>query len=134
MTSSVQDRWHARLYFLRPLLRLSIAFIWIFTGIVSLVTAQSHGFDLLTQAGISKSLQPSLLYGASAIDLLLGFFTLINYRIQLVGGLQCFFIVAFTLTISCGLPSYWLHPFAPVAKNIPLLVATLAMMALDKQR
>ena len=29
------ERWHARLYFLRPLLRLTIAFLWIWSGIVS---------------------------------------------------------------------------------------------------
>jgi nucleoside-diphosphate-sugar epimerase len=34
MVSSVQDRWHARLYFLRPLLRISVAFIWIFSGVM----------------------------------------------------------------------------------------------------
>ena len=28
----VQDRWHARLYFLRPLLRLTLGLFWLCTG------------------------------------------------------------------------------------------------------
>ena len=29
------DRWHTHLYFAQPLLRFAIAFVWIFTGVVS---------------------------------------------------------------------------------------------------
>lgn len=135
MVSSVQDRWHARLYFLRPLLRISIAFIWIFSGIVSVLPASSSlSFDLLTQAKIPFSFQPFALYALSTIDILLGLATLFNYRLLFIGSLQCVFILFYTAIISFSLPIYWLHPFAPIAKNIPLLVAILIMMALESER
>lgn len=79
MVSSVQDRWHARLYFLRPMLRLSIAFIWLFSGVVSLLPLSSHfSFDLMTQAKIPAIFQSLVLYGFSIIDILLGMATLFN--------------------------------------------------------
>lgn len=135
MVSSVQDRWHARLYFLRPLLRMSIAFIWIFSGIVSLLPISSLlSFDLMTQAKIPLTLQPLVLYSFSTIDILLGVATLFNYRLLAVGFLQCFFILLYTAIISFSLPIYWLNPFAPIAKNIPLFVAILIMMALESER
>ena len=135
MVSAVQDRWHARLYFLRPLLRMSIAFIWIFSGIVSVLpTTSSLSFDLLTQAKIPLPLQPFALYTFSAIDFLLGIATLFNYRLLLTGFLQCVFILFYTMIISFVMPIYWLHPFLPVAKNIPLLVVILIMMALESER
>jgi nucleoside-diphosphate-sugar epimerase len=135
MVSSVQDRWHARLYFLRPLLRISIAFIWIFSGIVSVLpTSSPLVFDLLTQAKIPHSFQPFALYALSAIDFLLGLATLFNYRLLFIGFLQCVFILFYTTIISFSLPIYWLHPFAPIAKNIPLFVAILIMMALESER
>ncbi len=135
MVSSVQDRWHARLFFLRPLLRLCIAFLWLFSGICSLLPdVRPFSFDLMTQAKIPLTLQPLILYSASVIDILLGLATLCNYRLLAVGSLQCIFILFYTTIISFFLPSYWLHPFAPVAKNIPLLIATLIMMALESER
>ncbi|MDR3442232.1 MAG: SDR family oxidoreductase [Legionella sp.] len=135
MVSSVQDRWHARLYFLRPLLRISIAFIWIFSGIVSLLPISSPlSFDLMTQAKIPLTLQPFALYSLSMVDILLGITTLFNYRLLAVGFLQCLFILLYTVIISFAIPIYWLHPFAPIAKNIPLVIAILIMMALESER
>jgi nucleoside-diphosphate-sugar epimerase len=135
MVSSVQDRWHARLYFLRPLLRLSIAFIWIFSGILSLLPVSSAlSFDILTQAKIPTEFQPFSLYGLSVVDILLGLATLLNIRLRIMGSIQCVFILFYTLCISYLLPEYWLHPFAPIAKNIPILAAIFIMMALESER
>lgn len=135
MVSSVQDRWHARLYFLRPLLRLSIAFIWLFSGVISLIPETLPiSIDLMKQSHIPSSLQPWILYLSSGIDILLGLATLFNYRLLVIGSLQCFFIFVYTLFISFLLPEYWLHPFAPIAKNIPLLIGILVMMALESER
>jgi len=134
MTSAVQDRWHARLFFLRPILRISIALLWIFTGIISMVSANRFGYPLLTQAGIDLSLQPLLLYGASIVDLFLGILVLCHFRLKLVGSLQIILMLIFTVIVSFRLPQFWLHPFAPMAKNIPLIFATLVMMALESDR
>lgn len=133
MVSSVQDRWHARLYFLRPLLRLSIAFIWIGSGIFSLVSSASS-FDLMSQLKIPVSLQSMTLYSLCTLDILLGLATLFNYRLLLIGSLQCFFILLYTIILSFLVPMYWLQPLAPIAKNIPLLVSTFIMMALESER
>lgn len=135
MVSSVQDRWHARLFFLRPMLRMSIAFIWLFSGIVSLLPhSLPISYDLMMQAKIPLTFQPFVLYSLSAIDILLGIATFLNFRMLTVGFLQCVIILIYTLFISLFMPAYWLHPFVPIAKNIPLLIAILIMMALESER
>ncbi len=135
MVSSVQDRWHARLYFLRPILRLSIAFIWIFSGIISLLPETfAISSALMTQSRVPELFQPFILYVLSGIDILLGLATLLNFRLLFIGSLQCICIFAYTMFISFMLPEFWLHPFAPIAKNIPLFVAILIMMALESER
>ncbi len=135
MVSSVQDRWHARLYLLRPLLRMSIAFIWLFSGVISILPVSTPiSFELLSQANIPLSLQPFALYSLSILDIALGLATLFNYRIVFIGFLQCALILFYTVIISFLLPTYWLHPFTPIAKNIPLIVAILIMMALESER
>lgn len=127
------DRWHARLFFLRPLLRLTIGLLWLATGMLSLglyPAEQSH--ELLAQIGVTGLLAPVALYGAALLDLGLGFATLARYRIHHVGLMQIILMLGYTALISTGLQEYWLHPFGPVTKNIPLVIATLIMMALEK--
>ena len=79
-------------------------------------------------------LQPFVLYLSGGIDILLGIATLLNFRLLVTGSLQCFLIIIYTILVSFFLPEYWLHPFAPIAKNIPVLVGILIMMALESER
>lgn len=133
--SSVQDRWHARLFFLKPILQMSIAFIWIWSAFAS-VLPYSHAtaITLLAEMGIKNSLQHAVLYSASAIDLLLGIATMLGYQLKKVGILQIIIILIYSFIISWKLPYLWLVPFAPIAKNIPLIAATLILLALESDR
>lgn len=134
MVSAVQDRWHARLFFLRPLLRLSIAYLWIFTGIISLVAANLFSYPLLAQMNINPPLKIFLLFSACGLDILLGLAVLFNYRLKIIGSIQIALMIIFTMIVSFYIQIYWLFPFAPIAKNIPLIFATLVMMALESDR
>ncbi len=133
--STVQDHWHARLFFLKPALQFSIAFLWIFTAICSaFFYPKSNSYQLLQQVGISQHWQPLFLYGASLIDGLLGLSMLFWYQLKKVCILQISLITIYTLIISFALPQLWLEPFAPIAKNIPLIVATLVFLAMESDR
>lgn len=129
----IQDQWHARLYFLAPVLRVSLALLWIYTAIISIITAKKLGFPLLQQTGIPAALQGLLLYASSAINFLLGLALLIKFKVKLTALLQIILVVAYTIIISAFLPAFWLHPFAPIAKNIPIIVATLIVMLVEEQ-
>ncbi len=56
----------------------------------------------------------------------------INYRLRLVVSLQLLLIVSYTAIITWALPDLWFHPFGPVTKNLPLLVATLILLVLEE--
>jgi len=127
------DLWQARLYFLRPLLRLSIAFTWLSAGLVSAFlypTAQSYA--MLHTLGATDWIAPFLLYGAAGLDILLGLATLSARWVRLAGMMQIAVMLTYTAIITVFLPEYWLHPFGPVVKNLPLLAATLIMLAMEK--
>lgn len=133
--STVQDHWHARLFFLKPALQFSIAFVWLFTAVCSaFLYPKSASYDLLSQVGVSTQWQPLFLYGAAATDGLLGLAMLFWYQLKKVCLLQIGFITAYTVMITAKLPFLWLNPFAPIAKNIPLIVATLIFLALESDR
>ena len=41
-------------------------------------------------------------------------------------------MLGFTAILSVGIPELWLHPFGPLTKNVPLIAATLVMIALEE--
>ena len=133
--ATIADYWHARLFFLRPLLRLSIGFLWLFTGIVSaFIYPLEESYQLLAATGISGIWAPIMLYSASVLDGMLGIATLFNYKIRLVVALQLLLILSYMVIITIALPALWIHPFGPITKNLPLIVATLIMLVFeDKQ-
>jgi len=131
--AQVADLWQARLYFLRPLLCLTIAVTWLSAGLTSAFfypVAQSY--QLLASVGITGGFAPLFLYGAASLDVALGLGTL-STRWRRVASLgQLTVILAYTLIITLFLPEYWLHPFGPVVKNLPLLAATLVLLVLEE--
>jgi uncharacterized membrane protein YphA (DoxX/SURF4 family) len=128
---SQAERWHARLAFLRLPLRWSIAFIWLITGIVAVSVSSDQGFTLLEQVGIRGPAASVCLYGTAYFEIVLGLATAAGWRLRLLGTIQIVLMLGFTAILSWGIPGLWLHPFGPLTKNIPLLVATLVMMALE---
>ncbi len=128
------DRWHAGLLFLNPLLRYSIGLLWIYTAIVAtFLYPIEQSYVWLAAVGVTGIWAPTILYGAASVDLVLGVATLLAYRLPLVALIQIAIIVLYTLIITIALPEQWLHPFGPVSKNLPLIVATLIMVVLHRR-
>jgi len=76
----VQDRWHARLYFCLPLLRVSMALLWIGSGVVGWLASPA---DVVAAAPSSSPSVGSLLALArisASADLLLGALCLLRWR------------------------------------------------------
>jgi len=121
--ASVAERWHAQLYFLKPLLPLLIAFVWLWSGITSLFFyPHPASYELLAATGVTGFAAPFMLYGLALMDISLGLVTLARYRLQPLLHLQMAVVLFYTLVISVALPEFWLHPFGPILKNLPFLL------------
>ena len=122
MPATEQDRWHAKLFLIRPFLRLSLAFMWIMAALTSLYSRKT-GFAMLTAGGIPQSAQPLLFYAAVGLNALIALALVFNFKTKFFCVLQSLLIIFYTLFISFQLSEYWLHPYGPIVKNIPILVA-----------
>lgn len=123
----------ALLAWLLPLLRLSVATLWIVTAIVSLAVfpaAESHA--LLARAGVPRAWSPPALHAAALLDLAFGVGILVWRRRWLWWG-QILLILAYTAIISLRLPEFWLHPFGPILKNLPLLALLGLLLAFERR-
>jgi hypothetical protein len=102
--------------------RISLSFLWIFTGITSVFFAKDIGYEVLEQGGITGPLANFCILIGSSLDVLIGFWILLKWKMKFCYMLQLIVIVSYTLMLTTIEPSYWLHPFGPLTKNIPLLV------------
>ncbi|MGQ3055447.1 MAG: DoxX-like family protein, partial [Roseateles sp.] len=129
-------RTQAQLAWLLPLVRLSLATVWLATAAVSAglyPVELSH--QLLARAGVPTALQPAALWGAVALDLLLGLLTLWPMRSRRwLWPTQAGLILFYSLVISLSLPEFWLHPYGPMTKNLPMLALLLLLGQLEPRR
>lgn len=132
--SSEQDQWHAKLFFLPPVLRISLACLWLISALTSaFLYSTQASYQLLKTVGISNALQPLFLYGAAGINAILGVWLLTNYKIKLNCIVQFAFVFLYTLIITVKLPYLWLEPFGPVVKNIPILVNIFILYSMESK-
>lgn len=129
-----QVRLQARLHWLLPLLRWSIAAVWIVTGIVSLgLYPVADSYALLARVGISGWLAPVMLFGAAIMDLALGMAILLMKRRRWLWCAQLAIILFYTAIISWRLPEFWRHPYGPLLKNLPMLAAIWLLLELEER-
>jgi uncharacterized protein YbjT (DUF2867 family) len=127
-------RRDAQLRWALPLLRASVALVFIVTGLVSLgLYPVSDSRVLLAGAGLYGSAADAALFGGALLDLLLGFGMLVPRARRIAYAAAIVLLLAYTAIISALLAPLWLHPFGPVLKNLPILAALLLLRALDRE-
>ena len=130
-------RAQARMGWLLPLLRIALGLVWIVTGLLSLgIYPREASYELLGRAGIAPAFQPLMLNGAALLDLLLGVLTLwpplrARWRCGLWAA-QALLMGLYMAVIAVHLPEFWLHPFGPLLKNLPMLALLLVLYLHDR--
>ncbi|HEY0502251.1 MAG TPA: SDR family oxidoreductase [Lysobacter sp.] len=124
----------ARLRWLLPMLRLSIALVWLGSGLVSLgLFPVVDSLALLSRVGLEATMARGALYTAAGLDLLLGLSMLWPPPRWLL-KLQAAVIVGYTAILTVALPEFWLHPFAPLLKNLPILAGLWILHELQERK
>ncbi|MDD2686595.1 MAG: DoxX-like family protein [Gallionella sp.] len=104
------------------LVRYSLATVWLVTGVLSLgIFPQQESLALLGQVGLHENVALFALYGSAVLDIALGLMTL-ALSSRLLWLAQAILVLTYSAFITAGLPEYWLHPFGPVLKNLPILM------------
>jgi hypothetical protein len=67
------------------------------------------------------------------MDLAFGIATLLVSRRRYVWLAQIAVIALYTVIISVRLPEFWLHPFGPLLKNLPMVAAIVVLYHLERR-
>jgi uncharacterized protein YbjT (DUF2867 family) len=132
--AQTQDRWHARLYFVRPLLRWALAIMWLLSGLIGLLQPNSLTAPLLSALGFTNAGATAAMITTCLLDLAIGVAILTRWRPGILGAMQATTIVAYTICLSIAAPALWTDPFGPLLKNLPILVAVLVLAAIENDR
>lgn len=117
-----------------PLLRLALAMVWIAAAIVSLgLYPREQSLALLAPLGLTGIGAAVALYGASALDMLMGMLTLFKPS-RMLWLSQILLVALYSIAIAIALPEFWLHPFGPVVKNLPILAVLIVLFATEEPK
>lgn len=131
--ATVQDRWFAKLFFLKPVIFTILTAFWLATAIISLTIGYNIGVDLMLKAGTGFLAGPGVIAGAFA-DLVIGL--AIAWRATTRKGLygaillSGFYIIAGTIL----LPELWQEPLGPLLKIWPILGLHFVALAILEER
>jgi len=132
--SQAQDRWHARLYFLRPALRWSVALIWILSGIVGMIQPEPMTRPILATLGLSGAIATATIWASCLADVAIGAVLIFRRFPHTLAVIQFALVIGYSIILSYAAPSLWLDPFGPLLKNIPILVAIAILGAIESDR
>ncbi len=130
----VQDRWHARLFFVAPLLKIALILLWGASALLGLLFGAEQSEALVRALGLPVAWADPLRIGGSAIDIGIVALLVFDRRGRWSTFVQIAAVLGYTLVIGLALPQLWLDPLGPLLKNIPILAAILVHGAIAERR
>jgi hypothetical protein len=132
--ASVQERWFAKIYALKPLIFGVFGIFWIATGLISLGPGFEYGMALLREGGLPERFGTLTLVAGALADIVIG--CAILYRPLMRYGLWAALIISLTYAVigTVLVPRLWADPLGPMLKIWPVLVLNLVAMAIREDR
>lgn len=132
--ASVQERWFAQLYLLKPLAFGTFALFWIATGLMSLGPGFAIGQSLMNEGGVSPAVGNLAIIGGALSDILIGI--AIAMRRHAKAGLIAALAISIIYIVlgTYLVPRLWVDPLGPMMKIWPVLALNLILLAIVEER
>jgi uncharacterized protein YbjT (DUF2867 family) len=132
--ASVQERWFARMYLIKPLLFAVFGAFWIGTGLISLGPGWDHGMGLLAEGGLGETMSALAITAGALADIAIGIAIL--YRPTARYGLYAALAISITYAVvgSILVPRLWADPLGPMLKIWPIMVLNMVALAIREDR
>jgi uncharacterized protein YbjT (DUF2867 family) len=132
--ASLQDRWHARLYFFKPLAIATLAAFWILTGLIALGPGWEDSMRLLAPLGLSGSITAAVVVGGALLDMALGAALLVRSVARRALIAMLVVCLAYLMAGTAVDPGLWAHPLGPLTKIAVVMLATLFTLSMMDER
>jgi uncharacterized protein YbjT (DUF2867 family) len=133
--ATLQDRLHARSYFAIPFLQIALAAFWILTGVLTLMPESlASAVALVSGTWLTQAEARVLVVAASIADILAGLAFLVPRWVRAAGVAQLALSAFYLVGLSLVAPGLWTDHFGPLLKVVPMMAATLVVMAFQEKR
>lgn len=110
----------------------SISLIWIVSGLSSIINFEQSR-ELISLVGIVGNNGDAIIILAAIGDVLLGLLILFPKIRTLIVYTQLTLMIIYTLIITIAAPILLLHPFAPIIKNLAMLIMSLYIIVQERR-
>jgi len=131
--SGVQERWFARLYFIKPAAIATLAVYWAASGLISLTVGFTAAIQALSPR-LPHAVVAALVVGGSLIDLAIG--ACIAVRRTSMFGLRSGLLVSAAYLVAGTVlrSDLWSDPFGPLLKILPAALLAIVALAIMEDR
>ena len=115
------------------LLRASLVVVWLATAVVSVWELHGQSRELLAglptawAEGHAPWLPTAIILAGAAADAVLGLWLALRPGRKAYGA-ALLMMLAMTLLATAIQPAWWLHPFGPLTKNLPIAAILLVLL------
>ncbi|MCY1127039.1 SDR family oxidoreductase [Frigidibacter sp. RF13] len=130
--AGTQDLWQARLCLMKPLIRLTLALMWLVSGLLGLFLPVAA-----FPAAILNLPEPLILAAARAgglADLILAGLLIRDIAPRRTALAQLVMVLGYTVGLTLMAPALWIAPFGELLKNLPVMALILTHLALTEER
>lgn len=134
LPATVQDKWFARLYLLKPLILGVLIVFWAVSGLIPLTVAFDAASAILTAHGIPLLMAQAITIASSLADIAIGAAIAFRRtsRIGLIAGIGL--SLAYMASAAIITPSLWLEPLGALVKTGPAILLMLVALAVMDDR
>ena len=133
MPSTVQERWFARLFMIKPMVIGVLALFWIVTGLITLFEPGA-AVRVLTHRGWGDEAALSIVVVGAMVDLGLGLACLRRAWTSWAAGGMIAVSMVYLVVATLVAPDLWRDPLGPLVKVVPAMMLALAALAMAEER
>ena len=132
--ATIQDKWFARLYLIKPLIIASLAAFWIVSGFIALFVSYDAAAGILSSHRFPPPLIAPITVLTSLMDMTIGL--LIAFRRTCALGLLLGILASLGYMFGAAVltPDLWIEPLGALVKTGPAIVLTLVALAILDNR
>ncbi len=132
--ASVQEKWFAKLYLLKPVIFAVFSLFWISTAVMSLGPGWEIGIRLMHEGGVTGMAAPLTVIAGALADLAIGIG--IAWRKTAKPALYAAFFLSLAYVVigTILVPRLWIDPLGPMLKIWPVLALNVVAIAILEDR
>lgn len=133
-SATIQDKWFARLFLLKPVIFVSLVLFWIVSGFIALFVSYDAAAGILSAHHFSPALIGPITVGTSLMDMATG--ALIAFRRTSAPGLIWGIVASLGYMFGAALltPDLWIEPLGALVKTGPAIILMLVALAMLDNR